>query len=378
MINDSHLLSVNSPQSGGIGIQYIFKNWSDGGDQNHYYTVPINDQQLTVNFNARYKLTVNSTYGNPSGTGWYEEGMTAYFSVTSPEVFGSTRYVFEKWTGDYEWDQPSGSIIMNRPVNIYASWKMQYKLTIDSEYGNPQGAGWYNVNQQASFSITSPDTRGAIRYLFINWSGDYNGSQTSCSIIMNSPKIIQANWKTQYYLTVDIDPEDGGTVTPSPPGEWFDENLQITAEAIPDTQSGYTFSHWSGDVTGSSNPFQFTLDRPKSIIAHFESESTDVSEENKTIDNGNNFILLQNYPNPFNPSTNIQYYLPENTHVKIEVYSLNGKMVRRLLDNEQPAGNHKIFWDGRGSSGEVLSSGTYIIYLKCKNSIKKIKVLLIK
>jgi len=67
------------------------------------------------------------------------------------------------------------------------------------------------------------------------------------------------------------------------------------------------------------------------------------------------FNLEQNYPNPFNPSTTISYQVPERSFIKIMVYDMLGREVITLVEEEQPAGNYKVIFNG-----EYLSSGVYI------------------
>ena len=43
------------------------------------------------------------------------------------------------------------------------------------------------------------------------------------------------------------------------------------------------------------------------------------------------FILNQNYPNPFNPSTELNFDLEKNTHVKIDIYNLQDKKETKSL-----------------------------------------------
>lgn len=75
------------------------------------------------------------------------------------------------------------------------------------------------------------------------------------------------------------------------------------------------------------------------------------------------FLLFQNYPNPFNATTTVRYWLPEQTHLKIEIFNIQGQSVRVLINQKQPEGLGQINWDGRGESDVPLSSGIYYIRL---------------
>jgi hypothetical protein len=68
-----------------------------------------------------------------------------------------------------------------------------------------------------------------------------------------------------------------------------------------------------------------------------------------------NFELSQNYPNPFNPSTKIDYQVPVDAKVILEVYNITGQKVVELVNQEQSAGYYSVNF---GSS--KLSSGVYI------------------
>lgn len=79
------------------------------------------------------------------------------------------------------------------------------------------------------------------------------------------------------------------------------------------------------------------------------------------------FALAANYPNPFNPSTTITYRLPQDGEqhpVRLDVFDVQGRLVRRLVDDRQDGGTHSVVWDGRGRRGGTLSSGVYYYRLQ--------------
>jgi len=73
--------------------------------------------------------------------------------------------------------------------------------------------------------------------------------------------------------------------------------------------------------------------------------------------------LLGAHPNPFNPQTLISFALPADMPVSLKVYSAEGKLVRTLLSDRQPAGTHRVLWDGRDGSGHTVASGVYLYRL---------------
>ena len=66
------------------------------------------------------------------------------------------------------------------------------------------------------------------------------------------------------------------------------------------------------------------------------------------------FKLNQNYPNPFNPSTRIEYQIPVFSFVIIKVYGVLGNEIRTLVNEDKPAGEYGVEFDGSG-----LPSGIY-------------------
>lgn len=78
----------------------------------------------------------------------------------------------------------------------------------------------------------------------------------------------------------------------------------------------------------------------------------------------NELILKDNYPNPFNPSTTIKFGLPEDSHVKLTIYSITGQKVITLIDNLFSRGYHEINWNGKNEFGTLVANGIYIYELK--------------
>lgn len=90
------------------------------------------------------------------------------------------------------------------------------------------------------------------------------------------------------------------------------------------------------------------------------------------------YTLRQNYPNPFNPLTHIIYEIPEAAHVKLNIYNINGSLVRTLQDGNQSAGKYEISWDGNNSSGHKVSSGVYFYKIQANSFVQVKKMVLLK
>jgi Secretion system C-terminal sorting domain len=85
------------------------------------------------------------------------------------------------------------------------------------------------------------------------------------------------------------------------------------------------------------------------------------------------FKLGQNYPNPFNPSTKISFTLTYAGDVVLDVYDVNGKLVRNLINGYMNAGDREYTFDASG-----LSSGTYFYKITANGYSETKKMLLVK
>ena len=78
------------------------------------------------------------------------------------------------------------------------------------------------------------------------------------------------------------------------------------------------------------------------------------------------FQLSQNYPNPFNPSTIIQYSIPRESQVRIDVYNVIGQRITTLINSMQKSGNYEVTWDA-----SALASGVYFYSIKASDNTGK-------
>ena len=69
------------------------------------------------------------------------------------------------------------------------------------------------------------------------------------------------------------------------------------------------------------------------------------------------------HPNPFNPSTTIAFALAKADNARLDVYTVDGRYVRTLVDKGLGAGPHTATWDGTDHSGRSVASGAYFYRL---------------
>lgn len=256
----------------------IFLNWS-GDVTSNSPTVVITMNQphnATANWKTQYYLHIHSPY-SVSGEGWYDANTQATVSLTSTVTTGSgTRDLFVQWSGDLSGVDPNQQIVMSSPRFVSAVWTTQYELRIESEYGHTAGSGWYAPGIQAAFLVDSLAIEGAdgTRHLFTNWSGDASGTNPQGTVTMDAPKVIRANWATQYRLTfttrgvrngtsltIIVDGQHYQVKAPQTISVWHDADLPISFSAngtVTDGFRRYVFSEWR-------NGTEIPVNSPRSV-----------------------------------------------------------------------------------------------------------------
>jgi hypothetical protein len=92
----------------------------------------------------------------------------------------------------------------------------------------------------------------------------------------------------------------------------------------------------------------------------------------------NHFSLDQNYPNPFNPHTNIEFYLPRQSYVKLSIYNILGQEIKILIDKPMNGGRFVADWDSTDKTGNKVTSGIYLYSLQIDEFQISKKMILLK
>ena len=246
---------------------YTFVNWTDNGvlaSTSASYTFLINaNRTLVANFLINsYTLNVTAANGAVAkvpSQATYTHGTTVALTATP-----NAGYVFSSWSGDVTGSTNPLTVTMDANKNITANFTLiTYTLNVTSTNGtvvkNPSTATYLPA---ATVTLTATANTG---YTFTSWSGDATGSTNPLTVTMNANKNITANYTINTYtLTVAA---SNGTVAKVPNQATYNYGTTATLTATPNT--GYIFSSWSGDATGSTNPLTVTIDANKNITANF-------------------------------------------------------------------------------------------------------------
>jgi uncharacterized repeat protein (TIGR02543 family) len=204
--------------AGATGTQYVFIGWSGdaSGSGSRSNDILMNGPKTaTARWKTQYYLTMAANFGSVSpGSGWHDAGSTVNISATAPSAGSGERYVWNGWTGtgssNYTGTDNPASVAMNGTVTQASSWTQQYMLTVTSPHGSPTPiSGWFDggTSIQASASSPVPGPIGT-EYVCTGWEGTgsvpASGAATNVQFVIDQPSSITWNWKTQYYLLMDL------------------------------------------------------------------------------------------------------------------------------------------------------------------------------
>jgi hypothetical protein len=279
--NSQIVISATSPSNvTEQASRMLFTYWS-GDIQSNSTTLSFNmtkPTSLKANWKTQYYLNVISSVGSPSGAGWYDQGATATVAVQSPVmVQNNTRQVFTGWNGTSGQDTTK-TITVNAPTILQAAWKTQYRVQIQSAYGNPQGSGWYDAGTQLPISVQPEiNYNNKTRRVFAGWNGDYTGTISTFTVSVNGPRSLTASWITQYQLSFRVTGLTNSTFIKlninnathdlsiaSPYTEWFSQGAQIDPTANQTLVNGFLQFQLNGfyNSTGGKVEPPITVSQP--------------------------------------------------------------------------------------------------------------------
>jgi hypothetical protein len=215
-------------------------------------------------------------------------------------------------------------------------------ITVDGNpYTSPQTFNWVPGSNHM-IATTSPQSLVAgTQYLFLNWSD--TGAISHTVTAPGSTTTYTANFKTQHQLTTSA--SAGGTVSPAS-GFYDQGNVVITATA----NAGFTFTGFSGALTGTTNPQTLNLTGPASVTANFVATS------------GCGITIT------INPATLPQPYL-DVPYLRVLSATPAGNYSFSISAGQLPPGLHLVTAFGVSSiAGLPAAPGTYNFTIKAKKN----------
>ncbi|MEM0201493.1 MAG: hypothetical protein QXD23_03755, partial [Candidatus Micrarchaeaceae archaeon] len=196
----------------------IFEGWVGKGfgsytGINNYSNIYL-DQNITetAQWQKQYYLSINSSYGQVYGSGWYNQNTLVNYSLSSNIIYQSnnSRVIFSNWNNGNK--NLNGSLLMSSPEKLFPNWQQQYLININSSIANISKKGWYNKNSLINITLkkilinSTPYERTA----FYSWN---NGAKSNnLSLIISSPLSLSPIYKRQYLTTFKTVNEYGDPV----------------------------------------------------------------------------------------------------------------------------------------------------------------------
>jgi hypothetical protein len=188
-----------------VGLTYPYGVAGIPGDNNHWLAgskLPYAPEGQPLW--PWYRVSVNSPYGNASGSGWHVFGdIVDPIATKDVSIAQTERYHLTGWNAN---GIPSDSteFTVTENLTLTAIYTHQFLVTISSPFGKSTGSGWYDAGSPAAISVTTsasaPGLLGqlGVRTVFEHWSGDHSGSEARSTVFVDSPKSIHAVWSYDY------------------------------------------------------------------------------------------------------------------------------------------------------------------------------------
>ena len=160
-------------------------------------------------------------------------------------------------------------------------------------------------------------------------------------------------------------------------------NVSVASFAAPLTNlgggTGIVFASGFLSPAANDSTFSLILTTPSGYSVELPSTPTALSTiaDNSRIQ-PKVFALNQNYPNPFNPTTSISFYVFELSNISLNIYDLNGRLVKNLMSGNLSQGTYSIDRNGKNANGASVAGGVYLYSITSNNSTIVKKMSLIK
>ncbi len=84
-----------------------------------------------------------------------------------------------------------------------------------------------------------------------------------------------------------------------------------------------------------------------------------------------------NSPNPFSAVTRIEYSVKKPGKVSIDIFNVNGQVVKHLVNGKSLPGDYSVVWDATNSNGNKVESGFYFYKINSGGKSQTEKMILL-
>ncbi|WP_439882672.1 InlB B-repeat-containing protein [Pontibacter sp. MBLB2868] len=259
---------------------YQFAGWSGDatGTANPLSVTLDTDKNIVASFTQAPKPTelisnISATSNRSYQAGVLDVGVPeytdrTYLVSTVPANLVGTPYIRTANDDKFNTSSTLLTFSISQPATIYIAYDPRATAL----------PAWMNGWQKMTERIGVNDSKISYMELYskafpagtVTLGGNYQspaaGAENNYFVIMQADPVQQTN----YTLTVNT--SGSGTVVKSPDQASYAKGSQVTLTATP--ASGYEFSGWSGDASGTTNPLTVTMNSNKTVTATFSAVST--------------------------------------------------------------------------------------------------------
>jgi uncharacterized repeat protein (TIGR02543 family) len=209
-----------------------------------------------------------------SGSVTVDPDQTSYLSGTEVTFTAepATGWYFTGWTGALSGATNPAQITMDADKIITATFSQTPPPTYTLEV-RTEGSGSVTVDPDQTSYISGTEVtltpQPTTDWYFIGWTGDLSGGADPVRVIMDADKVITATFSQTPppTYTLAVRTEGSGSVAVDPDQTSYISGTEVTLTAEP--AAGWTFTGWTGALSGATNPAQITMDADKVITATF-------------------------------------------------------------------------------------------------------------
>ena len=150
----------------------------------------------------------------------------------------------------------------------------------------------------------------------------------------------------------------------------FPQTLDYSGSVVYETEAGIepiASGAWAGAVARFSDN--------ASDVVELAATNTGIAEE---LGPPAETLALSVRRNPTGPSASIEYVMTGLGRLRVDVFDLRGRVVRRLFDGVAGSKAGVLNWDGRDEAGAPVSSGVYFLRASALGQVATKKLLLTK
>ena len=245
---------------------YTFTGWTDDLSGTTTPTTITLDGDKTVSATFEQNLVSLTITQSTGGTITADPvGPYHYGDEVTLTAAASTGYTFTGWTDDLSGTTTPTTITLDGDKTVSATFEQNLvSLTITQSTGGTITAspvGPYHYGDMVQLIATADSG-----YSFTSWTGDASGITSPVTITLDGDKTVSATFE-QNLVSLTITQSTGGTITADPVGPYhYGDEVTLTAAA----STGYTFTGWTDDLSGTTTPTTITLDGDKTVSATFE------------------------------------------------------------------------------------------------------------